>query len=256
MRSKFLAGLAAFVTVASALSASSADAQTVQTPSASSGDNAVGFLVRYRAGVDPIAPNGQPTGENFAGVDLENSRNLGGQLYAVEFARDLSDEQATEALQNLKTDPRVEKVEFDRFVFMQGLKQEPLAPPSQLCKARAEKLGGVYVRKACMASIQATDSWLAGNTPRVTIQWSKPTTKYSGSIIGYRLQVYVSGVWKTLKEQTTSTARSYTTTSKYLKAGVENYFRIAAIARYSGRNYLGYYKLTSVTPTAAPKTLH
>lgn len=69
MSSKFLVGLAAFATIAGLINATPATAQTVQTPSASSGDNAVGFLVTYRAGIDPIAPNGEPTGENFAGVD-------------------------------------------------------------------------------------------------------------------------------------------------------------------------------------------
>ena len=256
MRSKFLAGLAAFVTVASALSASSADAQTVQTPSASSGDNAVGFLVRYRAGVDPIAPNGQPTGENFAGVDLENSRNLGGQLYAVEFARDLTDEQATEALQNLKTDPRVEKVEFDSYVFTAGIAQQPIAP--QILGNQEPVSLPIILKtaiiKATLEPITAVDDWTSGTTPRVTIRWSKPTTRYSGSILGYRVQIYASGAWRTLKRQTASSTRSYTTTSTYLKAGTESRFRVAAITRYRGVTYIGTYTTATVTPTTAPKT--
>ncbi|MEY4397672.1 MAG: hypothetical protein RLZ53_248 [Actinomycetota bacterium] len=256
MSSKFLVGLAAFATIAGLINATPATAQTVQTPSASSGDNAVGFLVTYRAGIDPIAPNGEPTGENFAGVDLENSRNLGGRLYAVDFARDLTDYQAAAALENLKADPRVAKVEFDSFVFTAGVPQQPIA--SQILGNKEPVnlpiILKTAVTKASLAPITATDNWASGTTPRVTVRWAKPTTRYSGYIVGYRVQIYASGAWRTLKSQTYSSTRSYTTSTSYLKAGTESRFRVAAITYYGGIRYLGYYKYASVTPTTAPKT--
>ena len=256
MRSKFLVGLAAFATIAGLINATPANAQMVQTSSNTTGDNAVGFLVTYRAGVEPIAPNGEPTGENFAGVDLENSRNLGGRLYAVDFARDLTDDEAAKALENLKSDPRVEKVEFDSYVFTAGLTQHPIA---------AQILGNpepvnlpiilkTAITKATLAPITVADAWVSGTTPRVTVRWAKPTTRYSGYIVGYRVQIYASGAWRTLKSQTASTTRSYTTSTSYLKAGTESRFRVAAITYYRGVKYLGSYTYASVTPTTAPKT--
>ena len=256
MRSKFLVGLASLATVLGAISASPAQAQMIQTPAVTSGDNAVGFLVTYRPGVEPIAPNGEPTGENFAGVDLENSRNLGGRLYAVDFARDLSDQQAAAALASLRDDPRVEKADFDVYVFTAGLKNQPIAPQI-LGKSEPVRLPIILktaITRATLAPITATDTWVSGTTPRVTIRWAKPTTKYSGYIVGYKVQIYASGAWRTLKSQTASTTRSYTTSTSYLKAGTESRFRVAALTRYGGVTYLGYYKYAAATPTTAPKT--
>lgn len=256
MRSKFLVGLAAFATIAGLINATPANAQMVQTPSVATGDNAVGFLVTYRSGVDPIAPNGEPTGESFAGVDLENSRNLGGRLYAVDFARDLTDEQAIAALENLKSDPRVAKVEFDSYVFTAGLAQQPIAPQilGNQEPVNLPIIMKTAITKASLDPITATDTWVSGTTPRVTVRWAKPTTRYSGYIVGYRVQIYASGAWRTLKSQTASTTRSYTTSTSYLKAGTEGRFRVAAITYYRGIRYLGYYKYAAVTPTTAPKT--
>lgn len=256
MRSKFLVGLASFATIAGLLSGNPAQAQMVQTPSVSSGDNAVGFLITYRAGVDPIAPNGEPTGENFAGVDLENSRNLGGNLYAVDFARDLTDDQSATALENLKADPRVAKVEFDSYVFTAGAVQQPIAPQilGNTEPIRLPIILKTAISKATLAPITATDTWVSGTTPRVTVRWAKPTTRYSGYIVGYKVQIYGSGAWRTLKSQTASTTRSYTTSSTYLRAGTESRFRVAAITKYAGRYYQGSYQYATVTPTTAPKT--
>jgi serine protease len=256
MRSKFLVGLAAFATIAGLINATPANAQMVQAPTVATGDNAVGFLVTYRSGVDPIAPNGEPTGENFAGVDLENSRNLGGRLYAVDFARDLTDDQAAAALENLKTDPRVAKVEFDSYVFTAGVAQQPIAPQilGNQEPVNLPIIMKTAITKASLAPITATDTWVSGTTPRVTVRWAKPTTRYSGYIVGYRVQIYASGAWRTLKSQTASTTRSYTTSTSYLRAGTESRFRVAAITYYRGIRYLGYYKYAAVTPTTAPKT--
>ncbi|MSZ95168.1 MAG: hypothetical protein F2587_02965, partial [Actinobacteria bacterium] len=53
-----------------------ATASTVDTPNVDDSTNAVGFIVQYKDGIDFEAPNGQPTGENFAQVDLENPVQL------------------------------------------------------------------------------------------------------------------------------------------------------------------------------------
>lgn len=258
MRNKALVGFTALTLIAGFLGAEPASAQMVQTPTKSSGDNAVGFLITYRAGVAPMAPNGEPTGENFAGVDLENTRNLGGRLYAVDFARDLTDDQASQALENLKSDPRVEKVEFDSYVFTAGVTQQPIAP---MILGNQEPVRLPLILKtarptASMSPITISDTWISGTTPRVTVRWTKPISRYARNIIGYRVQIKPKSTdsWRTIKTQTASTTRSFTTTTSLLRAGTESRFRVAAITRVNGVTYLGPYASAAITPTTAPKT--
>jgi len=61
----------------------------------------------------PIAQDGQPTGENFAAVDLTASHDLGLNMTAVRFASSLSAVDAASALARIQNDPRVKSVEFD-----------------------------------------------------------------------------------------------------------------------------------------------
>lgn len=258
MKRKALIGLSAFATLAGLISGGPAQAQMVQTKPVESALNAVGFIVTYKAGIDAIAPNGQPTGENYAGVDLENSRNIGGNLYAIDFARDLTREQALAALDGLKSDPRVASVEFDRYVFTANLKPQPIAPQILPSPKPIELpiIMKTAITRASLPAITATDTWVSGTTPRVTVNWTKPTTKYSGTIVGYRVQIYATGYWRTLKSQTYSSARSYTTTTSYMKAGSASKFRVAAITKYNGSYYVGYYRYATITPTTAPKSVN
>ena len=104
-----------------------AQASMVDTPESSDSTNAVGFIVQYKKGVELVAPNGEPTGENFAGVDLENSVQLHDSLASIDFAESLSEDEANEALSRLSSDPRVESVQFNRFIEMAGVRDQPFA---------------------------------------------------------------------------------------------------------------------------------
>jgi serine protease len=255
MRFKFAAAATALAVALGLLTAQPAQAQLVQTPNTDSSVNATGFIVKYKSGVAPIAPNGEPTGENFAGVDLENSRDLGGRFKAVDFAADLSDGEALQAKSRLEADPRVESVEFDRFVETASVAAKPIAA-SILGKSTAIESNLIIrdaVRRATVTSVAATDAWLSEYTERVKVSWAKPTVRYSGSILGYRVQIYASGTWKTLKSQTYASTRTYTTSTTYLKAGTSSRFRVAAITKYYGRVYVGYYGYAEVVPTTKPR---
>lgn len=255
MRFKFAAAATALAVALGLLTAQPAQAQLVQTPNAESSLNATGFIVKYKSGVSPIAPNGEPTGENFAGVDLENSRDLGGHFKAVDFAQDLSDAEANQAEARLEADPRVESVEFDRFVETANVPAKPIAS-TILNKSNFIENNLIIkdaIRRASVSSVTASDAWLSDYTERVKVAWAKPTVRYSGTIIGYRVQMYVSGTWKTLKSQTTASTRSYTTSTSYLKAGTAARFRVAALTKVSGKVYAGYYGYAEVVPTTKPQ---
>ena len=235
-----------------------AQAATVDTPNSDNSTNAVGFIVEYKKGVDFLAPNGEPTGENFAQVDLENPVQLGEQMASVDFVENLSESESLEALLKLQEDPRVESVQFNRFVEIAGLGAEPIASlilPSG-GPITLPLILKTAITRASISPIRANDAWVSGTTPRVTISWSKPTNRYSGTLLGFRIQTKVSGTWVTLKSQTSATTRSYTTSSSYLKAGTISQFRVAAITKRYSTSYVGNYQMVSVTPTTAPREVN
>ncbi|MEY4452145.1 MAG: hypothetical protein RLZZ380_1266 [Actinomycetota bacterium] len=234
-----------------------AQALTVDTPNSDDSTNVVGLIVTYKKGIDLIAPNGEPTGENFASVDLENSVQLGDGLASVDFADSLSASEAQTAFENLQNDPRVESVQFNRFIELAGSTARPIAgqilPGDGVIELPI--VLKTAITRASLKPIRATDAWMAGTTPRITVSWSKPTTRYSGSIVGYRVQIKVGSSWVTLKSQTSSTTRSYTTSSSYLKAGTASQFRVAPITKVYSKTYLGFYQAATATPTTAPRSV-
>jgi len=235
-----------------------AQAMTIDTPIQEESSDAVGLIVEYKDGVNLVSPNGEPTGENFAEVDLENSVQLGEQTAAVDFADSLSDREALDALQNLQRDPRVESVQFNRFFETAGLADDPIAGlilPND-GPVTLPLILKTAITRASLSPIRATDSWIAGTTPRVTISWAKPSSRYSGTLVGFRIQIKVSGTWVTLKSQTSATARSYTTSTSYLKPGTSSQFRVAAITKRYSTSYVGFYQAVSVTPTTAPRAVN
>jgi serine protease len=236
--------------------ASTANATMTPSPfQAETETNAVGFILKLKPGVNHLAPNGEPTGENYAGVDLENSRLIGGGYSAVTFEEKLTESEVQAAMVRLQRDPRVESVETDQFIEAANYVAKPIAP---LILGRNDPVElpliiKTAVRLPTMPTVVATDSWASGTTERVTITWTKPTGSYSGSIVGYRVQLYANGAWRTLKSQHPASVRSHTSTSGYLKAGTRTPFRVAALIRTGGKTYVGNYKKAYATPTTAPQ---
>lgn len=248
--------VSALAVVVSLFTVSPAEARSTPAPAVDQNSvESVGFIVKYEPTVNPIAPNGEPTGENFAGVDLENSRDLGAGYKAVDFANDLTSSEAKAALERLSLDPRVKSVSLNSVFHTATLIARPILA-SIVQNHGALDLPIVIrstVKLAAAPIATASDAWHAVNTVAVRLDWSKPTNRVSGKIAGYRVQMYVSGVWKTLVSRTASTTRSYTTSSGSLKAGTQAKFRIAAVTYYSGRYYTGAYRTVYATPTSLPR---
>jgi serine protease len=254
---KFKVAVVAVMALALPLfNASTANATMTPSPvQAETQNNAVGFILKLKPGVNHLAPNGEPTGENYAGVDLENSRLIGGGYSAVSFEEKLTESEVQAAMARLQRDPRVESVETDQFIEAANYVAKPIAP---LILGRNDPVElpliiKTAVRLPTMPTVVASDSWASGTTERVTITWTKPTGSYSGSIVGYRVQLYANGAWRTLKSQHPASVRSHTSTSGYLKAGTRTPFRVAALIRTGGRTYVGNYKKAYATPTTAPQ---
>ena len=109
--------LALAAVLASSLSATSAEARmTPNNSTPETSNSAVGLIVKYKPAVSPIAPNGEPTGENFAGVDLENSVDLGNGFKSVDFADDLTSDEVADAVDRISLDPRVESASPNQVV--------------------------------------------------------------------------------------------------------------------------------------------
>lgn len=248
--------IAALAVAISLISAAPAEASIKPSPQvAQEATDSVGFIVKYEPNVSAIAPNGEPTGENYAGVDLENSRDLGSGYKSVDFAADLTPEQASAALERLTLDPRVKSASLNRIFQAADLIAKPIMG-SVIGNRDALDLPVVVrsaVKLAAAPTAQAVDAWASGTTPRVRISWSKPGNTVSGKIVGYKLQVYTNGAWKTMVSRTASTTRSFYPATTNLKAGTQAKFRIAAVTLYSGRYYTGSYRTVYATPTALPR---
>lgn len=248
--------ISALALLGSIFSASPAEARSTPAPVvAEAPSEAVGFIVKYQPRVSPIAPNGEPTGENYAGVDLENSRDLGSGFKSVDFGADLTPEQAAEAQNRLELDPRVQSVSLNRVFQAANYVAKPILssilPKNDPMELPIVIRSAVRLPYAPVAS--AADAWIAPNRVAVTLTWTKPTNRISGTIKGYKIQIYASGAWRTLVSRSSSAARSYTATTGYLKAGTQARLRIAAVSYYYGRYYTGSYRTVYATPTALPR---
>ena len=216
--------------------------------------NALGLIIKYRAGFEPVAPNGDITGENTANVNLTNPDSLGGGFVSADFADNLSAAQITAAKQNLLQDPRVESVDFNMPLDTNVFKQPSIASQI-LVKNKFVELP-IFIKSALRAAAptaSAVDAWSSANPTleRVRLSWSKPAI--TGTLLGFRLRVYFSGAWRTWKSLTSATARSYTANSVYFRAGTNSSVQVAAITRSGGVTYVGTYRTVYVTPTTTPK---
>lgn len=211
--------LASFAALALAISATPATAATNPVVSAVDESFQVpGLIVSYRDGVAPVADNGQPTGENAAGIDLLNTEALGLGFYAVQFESELSNDLAIEVARRMSQDPRIETVEIDApVVAASGL-------PRVVTALRAASAPRYPVAKDAFSA-------LAPSNARVNLSWAAPSSTYGAKIAGYRIERSVNGSsWAIAVSNTARTGRSYTVTTGNTP-GVNYYWRVRAITK-------------------------
>lgn len=166
---------------------------------------AAGLIVKYRAGVNHIAPNRQPTGSNFAGVKLSASHGIGDGLYAVSFPNLIADAKAKLYAENLSRDPRVESVRIDHRLFASSFDSK-----RQGEQQLAELLGLTIRPATAPTKIAVTDGWsaLTPSTPKVRVSWAPPRLTYGAKIIGYQVYVSLGAAAFVKQAQTSATARA------------------------------------------------
>ena len=216
---------------------------------ADDGSKAVGLMIKYREGVAPIAANGEVTGTNFAGLALENPRDIGLGVTAVSFASAISQAEAAEVAKNLARDPRVESVEVDAFL------ETPNAAKASKNLDLANSLATSIRPATAPLNPVVRDRWTsaAPYSARVQLSWSTPKSLYGAKLAGFQIWRSVNG-GKFVLAQTITNPR---VRSVYLSAGLIvgrlTKLNVRAITKVGTAVKVGLASRTvSITPTARP----
>lgn len=216
---------------------------------ADDGSKAVGLMIKYREGVAPIAANGEVTGTNFAGLALENPRDIGLGVTAVSFASAISKAEAAEVAKNLARDPRVESVEVDAFI------ETPNASKANKNLVLANSLATLIRPATAPLNPVVRDRWTsaAPYSARVQLSWSTPKSLYGAKLAGFQIWRSVNG-GKFVLAQTITNPR---VRSVYLSAGLIvgrlTKLNVRAITKVGTAVKVGLASRTvSITPTARP----
>jgi serine protease len=212
--------------------AANAPSQIVQTA------KAAGLIVKYHAGVLPIAPDGNPTAANAAGVDLKFDSLLDTNTYILNFGTQLSNSDAQAIANRMASDPRVEAVELNTVIEPAGF-----VPGSAATAIRAA---------SAVPYVVAKDGWSATSPTNAvaSLTWKAPTQLYGAKLSGFQVE-YSTDSFVTYK--TVKFGIRYTLTIPSLTAGVKYGFRVRAITKIGNTSKVGTASLIkSVIPASAP----
>lgn len=248
MRLKVLASaLVTLLVTASALTVMQNPASASMHPGSDSAKRQpVGFIVTYKKGVELVAPDGNPTGENFAGVELANPHDIGLGMTAVSFAGSIDATAAETALENLKRDPRVDTAQIDYTLDLssQSIRNAAIVP---------SKPRTAIKMPAAPSKLVVTNDFLSSTprTARVKLSWAAPKTLNGGKLTGYLVEYSINGgAWTGVAVKGSSRKLSITSG---LATGLSTSFRVKASV-LNGKKSLTSSASTSVkfTPTTAP----
>jgi serine protease len=211
--------------------------------------NAVGLMIKYRPGVEPLALNGRPTGENFAGVEFFGSHGIGNDFFAVGFESPMSVSAASRVSSNLKRDPRVEVVAIDHdySIAPQGLK------PSE--SKFAFSLPSVLKPASTPLSVKAIDAYSSSypTTARIRLSWLPPKSLSGGRLAGFQVWKSVNGARFTVASTISNPKARYVYLALGLEAGRSTRLYVKAITKLGSTVKYGLAsKPVSVTPTTRP----
>ncbi len=199
---------------------------------------AAGLIVKYRKGVLPLAPNGDPTAANAAGVTLKFDSLLDTNTYVLNFVDQLSADEAQAVADRMAQDPRVAAVELNTVIHAEGF--APHAATSAIKAASA--VTGLTVKDAWSAS--------APTAANVALSWKAPSSLYGAKLSGYQIDYSADG-FTTTKTVAVSTKTSSTISS--LVAGVKYSFRVRAITKVGSASKIGTASaVRSISLTSAP----
>ena len=212
--------------------------------------NAVGLMVEYRAGVAPIAANGDAAGENFAGVNLSESHDVGVGFTAVSFDQPVTDKEARTIGARLERDPRVLRVAIDHDF---SITPQSIAENAQSQLSLA--LGAVFKPAAAPLSVKVADSWssAAPFAPRVKVSWVAPKVLNGGKLAGFQIWKSVGGSAYSVASTISNAKATSAYLSVGLSAGLATKLYVKAITKLGTAVKYGLAsKPLTVTPTARP----
>ena len=201
-----------------------------------------GLIVKYRAGVDPVAADGQATAANAAKTTLLAGHALGDNLYTADFATDLSIAQANEIADRISQDPRVESVGINRNF-----------EPASLSLGTSSAFKALTAASA-VQTVKAIDAFTATNPTNASIRvtWKAPKSLYGAKVTGYIVE-YSSTAGKSWTAIKLGAVLGYTIVSG-LDAGTKYSIRVKAITTLAKVSKAGAASsIVNVTPTTAPQ---
>jgi serine protease len=178
-----------------------------------------GVLVQYSAGVEAVAPNGEPTGANLLRGKVV-SEDLGGGLFALNFVEPMNKEIAKIWIKRMVLDRRIVWAEPNLAIekTSANMSNRPI-----LTQARPASGPASLVAKSAVSST-------ANDKARVRLTWKTPSNRYGAKIVGYRIQYSSNGgaSYQTLISDTgNSDTRAFV--SDGIRAGISYRFRVRAI---------------------------
>ena len=194
-------------------------APAASAATAQSTEKISGVLVQYSAGVEAMAPNGEPTGANLLRGKVV-SEDLGGGLFALNFVEPMDKTLAKIWIKRMVLDRRIIWAEPNLAIekASANISNRPI-----LTQARAASGPISLVAKP---AVSAT----ASDQARVRLSWKTPSKRYGAKIVGYRVQYSSNGgaSYQTLISNTgSSDTRIFV--SDGIRAGISYRFRVRAI---------------------------
>ena len=195
-------------------------------PSASAGEispveTISGVLVKYAKGINPVAPNGEPTGANLVRGQVV-SEDLGGGLYVLKLSAPVDKELAKSWIKRMVLDPRIIWAE-PNLATQQASVANTLFSPPIIAQARPASGPRSLVAKPAVTSATPDKA-------RIRLSWKTPANRYGARIVGYRIQYSSNNgaSYRTLISDTGSSSTSIFV-SDGIRAGVNYRFRVRAI---------------------------
>lgn len=189
-----------------------------------------GIVIQYRDGVSPLAPNGEMTAANFAGLTLKPGHGIGQNMYTAKFAGNPTKEQIAQAMADLARSPQVAMVAPDQKLEYASVKAPML---TNRLPAAAAKI--VAHAASAVRSLKVVDGFNSkqAKLAQLALSWSAPANLFRGVIAGYEIQQSLDGgkTFKTVVANTKSTARKYTIT-KNVAAGVSSSYKVRALTKF------------------------
>ena len=180
-----------------------------------------GVLVQYADGVDPVAPNGEPTGANLLRGQVV-SEDLGGGVFVLNLSSPVDKELAKSWIRRMVLDRRIIWAEPNLATYQASAGSPVLRNPI-LTQARPASAPRSLVAKSAFTSATPDKA-------RIRLSWQAPTNRYGAKIVGYSIQ-YSSNNGASYQTLISNTGNDFTRVivSDGIRAGISYRFRVRAI---------------------------